>query len=250
MVVSCGAINSAALLLRSASDAHPRGLANRSDVVGRHYIGALQLGARRPLDASQPDGFQKTMGLNDFYFGSHDWEYPLGHIQMLGKSHAALFRDDAPRLTPYLVLDQMAKHGLDFWFTSEDPPDPENRVTLQRDGSIRLTYRANNVEGHVRLIARLKEMLGAIGPHHWLIPCSAYLGKTIPVAGVAQQNGTIRFGTDPQTSALDVHCRAHDVDNLYVVDASFFVSSSAVNPALTIIANALRVGDHLKKRLA
>ena len=250
VVVSCGAINSAALLLRSACDAHPRGLANRSDVVGRHYM-AHQNSALVALSTRRnPTRFQKTLGLNDFYFGTDDWRYPLGHIQMLGKSHAAMFRDDAPRLTPGPVLGQMAKHALDFWLTSEDLPDPENRVTLERDGTIRLTYRANNTEGHVRLVAKLKEMLNRIGPRHWLIPCTAYLGKKIPIAGVAHQNGTIRFGTDPETSALDVHCRAHEVDNLYVVDASFFVSSSAVNPGLTIIANALRVGDHLKERLA
>ncbi len=250
VVVSCGAINSAALLLRSASDAHPRGLANRSDAVGRHYMAHCNSALVALSTRRNPTGFQKTMGLNDFYFGSPDWEYPLGHIQMLGKSHAAMFRDDAPRGTPHLVLDQMAKHALDFWLTSEDLPDPDNRVTLQRDGTIRLTYRANNTEAHARLVDKLKAILNSIGHRHWLLPCSAYLGKTIPIAGVAHQNGTIRFGTDPQTSALDSHCRAHDVDNLYVVDASFFVSSSAVNPGLTIMANALRVGDHLRTRLA
>ncbi len=250
VVVSCGAVNSAALLLRSACAAHPRGLANRSDVVGRHYM-AHQNSALVALSTRRnPTRFQKTLGLNDFYFASDDWEYPLGHIQMLGKSHGAMFRDDAPRLTPGPVLGQMAKHALDFWLTSEDLPDPENRVTLEPDGTLRLTYRANNTEGHERLVAKLKQMLGGIGCDNRLIPCTAYLGKKIPIAGVAHQNGTIRFGTDPETSVLDVHCRAHEVDNLYVVDASFFVSSSAVNPGLTIIANALRVGDHLKERLA
>lgn len=249
VVVAGGAINSAALLLRSANDRHPDGLANRSGVVGRHYMAhnnsaLVALSLRR-----NPTYFQKTLGLNDFYFGADDWEYPLGHIQMLGKSHAAMFRADAPGFTPGLVLEQMARHGLDFWMTSEDLPDPENRVVLDATGSVRLLYRENNLAGHRRLAARLKAMLKAIGCESWLLPCSAYLGKKIPIAGVAHQNGTIRFGTDPATSALDLQCRSHDVDNLYVVDGSFFVSSSAVNPALTIIANALRVGDHLIERL-
>lgn len=249
VVVAGGAINSAALLLRSANERHPGGLANRSGVVGRHYMAhnnsALVALSRR----RNPTRFQKTLGLNDFYFGAEDWEYPLGHIQMLGKSHAEMFRGDAPGFTPGLVLEQMARHGLDFWMTSEDLPDPENRVVLDAAGSVRLLYRANNMEGHRRLAARLKSMLKTIGCESWMIPCSAYLGKKIPLAGVAHQNGTVRFGADPLTSALDLQCRAHDVDNLYVVDGSFFVSSSAVNPALTIIANALRVGDHLRERL-
>jgi len=250
VVVSCGAVNSAALLLRSASDAHPRGLANRSDVVGRHYMAHHNSALVALSKRTNPTRFQKTLGLNDFYFGDGEQEGPLGHIQMLGKSHPEMFRDDAPALTPGFALDQMAKHAVDFWLTSEDLPDPENRVTVERDGTIRLTYDPGDGKAHERLVARLKGMLGDIGCHDRLIPCSAYMGKKIPIAGVAHQNGTIRFGTDPETSALDVHCRAHDVDNLYIVDASFFVSSSAMNPALTIIANALRVGDHLVERLS
>lgn len=250
VVVSCGAINSAALLLRSANDRHPRGLANGSDVVGRHYMAHNNSALIAMSKTPNPTRFQKTLGLNDFYFGDGDWQYPLGHIQMLGKSHAAMFRDDAPSIAPGRALDLMAKHALDFWLTSEDLPDPENRVTLRSDGSIQLRYRENNLEGHRRLTARLKGMLSEIGCDNRLIPCSVYLGKKIPIAGTAHQNGTIRFGEDPATSALDVNCRAHEVDNLYVVDGSFFVSSSANNPALTIAANALRVGDHLLERLS
>ncbi|MDT8436169.1 MAG: GMC family oxidoreductase, partial [Gemmatimonadota bacterium] len=239
VIVACGAINSAALLLRSAGDRHPAGLANGSGVVGRHYMAhnnsALVALSRRP----NPTRFQKTLGLNDFYFGSDDWDYPLGHIQMLGKSEAPMFRADAPKLTPEPVLREMAEHALDFWLTSEDLPDPENRVTLARDGRIRLAYRESNVEGHRRLVAKLKDMLGDIGCENRLIPCSVYLGKKIPIAGTAHQCGTVRFGTDPAASALDTDCRAHEVDNLYVVDGSFFPSSTAVNPGLTIMANAL-----------
>ncbi|CAN5477942.1 GMC family oxidoreductase [soil metagenome] len=249
VVVACGAINSAALLLRSASDKHPNGLANRSDVVGRHYMfhnnSALLALSREP----NPTKFGKTLGLNDFYFGADDWEFPLGHIQMLGKSDAEMLREDAPRFAPGMVLEQMAKHSLDFWLTSEDLPEADNRVLLRRDGSIQINYTGNNREAHKRLVAKLKNMLGEIGCQSMLMPCTAYLGKTIPLAGTAHQCGTIRFGTDPKTSALDVNCKAHDVDNLYVVDSSFFVSSTAVNPGLTIMANALRIGDHIKQRL-
>ena len=144
----------------------------------------------------------------------------------------------------------MAKHSLDFWLTSEDLPDPENRVTLDRDGRIVLAYKPNNEEGHKRLIAKLKSLMNSLGCQETLFPRNLFVGQRIPLAGVAHQNGTIRFGNDPATSALDRNCRAHEVDNLYVVDASFFPSSGAVNPALTIMANALRVGDHLLSRLA
>lgn len=249
IVVACGAINSAALLLRSANDRHRNGLANSSDVVGRHYMAhnnsALLAVSMRP----NPTKFQKTIGVNDFYFRSDDWEFPLGHIQMLGKSDADTLRVEAPAFAPRLGLDFLASHCIDFWLTSEDLPDPDNRITLNQEGQITLHYQENNTEGHKRLIAKLKDMLNDIGMENRLIPTTLYFGKKIPIAGTAHQNGTIRFGHDPRTSALDLNCKAHDLDNLYVVDGSFFVSSSAVNPSLTIIANALRVGDHLLERL-
>ncbi|MCZ6484992.1 MAG: GMC family oxidoreductase [Acidobacteria bacterium] len=249
VVVACGAVNSAALLLRSANDQHPRGLANSSDVVGRHYMAhnnsAFLAISKRP----NPTIFQKTIGLNDFYFGSDDFEYPLGHLQMLGKSNGEMLKAEAPPLVPGMTLDLMARHAVDFWITSEDLPDPENRVSLNSKGEIVLCYKENNEEGHKRLVAKLKGMLKEINCESHLIPTALYLGKKIPLAGTAHQNGTIRFGPDPKTSALDLNCKAHDLDNLYVVDGSFFVSSSAVNPALTIMANALRVTDHLLERL-
>jgi choline dehydrogenase-like flavoprotein len=249
VVVSAGAINSAALLLQSASDAHPNGLANSSGVVGRHYMAHNNSAFVAISKKPNPTLFQKTLGLNDYYFRSDDWEFPMGHVQMLGKSNAEMFKGDAPILTPVMALDQMAKHSLDLWITSEDLPDPENRVDIDKDGSIRLHYTENNLEGHNRMVTKLKSLLNKIGCDNHLLPCSFYLGKKIPVAGVAHQAGTIRFGRDPKTSALDVNCKAHDLDNLYVVDGSFFVSSTAVNPGLTIIANALRVADHLQERL-
>src|SRR5262245_26427547 len=181
----------------------------------------------------------------------------MGHISFVGKLDADTLSAGAPAIAPGWTLDLMAKHSLDFWLTSEDLPDPGNRVSLDSAGNIVLSYTPNNEEGHKQLIARLKRLMksqrscGIHGHecHQGLFGRNLYLGQRIPLAGVAHQNGTIRFGTDPTTSALDVNCKAHDLDNLYVVDGSFFPSSAAVNPALTIIANALRVGDHLISRL-
>jgi choline dehydrogenase-like flavoprotein len=248
-VVSAGAINSPALLLRSAGDRHPRGLANSSDVVGRHYMGHINSVLMAISKQPNPSVFQKTLALNDFYFGSKEWAYPMGHISFVGKLDAITLSAGAPAVVPGFTLDLMAKHSLDFWLTSEDLPDPNNRVTLSRDGKIMLSYQPNNEEGHRRLIAKLKYLMNHLEPGMHLVPRNLFVGQRIPLAGVAHQNGTIRFGDDPRTSALDRNCRAHDVDNLYVVDASFFPSSGAVNPALTIMANALRVADHLLDRL-
>lgn len=249
VVVSCGAINSAALLLRSANHRYPNGLGNSSGVVGRHYMCHLNSVMLALSRCPNPTAFQKTLGLNDFYFPPKEWEYPMGHISFVGKTDANVLAAGAPKIVPGFTLDFMAKHSLDFWLTSEDLPDPDNRVTLTQDGGIMLHYTPNNLEGHKRLQATLKSLLKHIDCTEELLHMHAYIGKRIPLAGVAHQNGTIRFGHDPRTSALDVHCKAHDLDNLYVVDGSFFPSSSAVNPALTIMANALRVGDHLIERL-
>jgi choline dehydrogenase-like flavoprotein len=257
VVVSCGAINSAALLLRSADDKHPRGLANSSDVVGRHYMGHVNSVLMALSKCPNPTIFQKTLSLNDFYSGSEEWPYPMGHISFVGKLDGETLKGGAPPLTPGWTLDMMARHSLDFWLTSEDLPDPNNRVTLDAKGRIVLSYKPNNEEGHQRLIAKLKDLMKRQTKctvhghecHEGLFARNLYVGQRIPLAGVAHQVGTVRFGNDPKTSALDAHCKAHDVDNLYVVDGSFFVSSGAVNPALTIMANALRVGDHIKERL-
>lgn len=253
VVVACGAINSAALLLRSANDRHPRGLANGSDIVGRNYMrhncSAFMALSLEP----NPTVFQKTLALNDFYFRSDDWNFPLGEIQLLGKTDGEIIKGELSgweRLTPVMALDQIARHSIDFWLQSEDLPRPDNRVTLSSNGTISLHLQDTNVEGHERLVAKLKGMLGAIGCHGYLLPRSLYLNDKIPLGGTAHQNGTIRFGRDPKTSALDINCKAHELDNLYVVDGSFFVSCGSVNPALTIMANALRVGDHLLGRLA
>jgi len=256
VVVSCGAINSAALLLRSASDKHPKGLANSSDVVGRHYMGHTNSVLMAISKCPNPTVFQKTLGVNDFYFGSDDFPYPMGHISFVGKLDAITLRAGAPAIAPNFTLEMMAKHSLDFWLTSEDLPDPNNRVTLDRTGKIVLSYTPNNIEPHARLQAKLKAAMKhhtcpthGRNCHEGLFSRNLYVGQRIPLAGVAHQSGTIRFGHDPKTSALDVNCKAHDLDNLYVVDGSFFPSSAAVNPALTIMANALRVGDHILERM-
>ncbi|HEX9660714.1 MAG TPA: GMC family oxidoreductase, partial [Candidatus Binatia bacterium] len=257
VVLSCGAINSAALLLRSVNDKHPRGLANSSDTVGRHYMGHVNSVLMALSKCPNPTIFQKSLSVNDFYFGAPEWNYPLGHISFVGKLDGETLKGGAPSLTPGWTLDLMAKHSLDFWLTSEDLPDPNNRVTLNADGGIVLSYKPNNEEGHKRLAAKLKELMqqqtkcGVHGHdcHEGLFARNLFVGQRIPLAGVAHQVGTVRIGSDPQTSALDANCKAHELDNLYVVDGSFFVSSGAVNPALTIIANALRVGDHIIEKL-
>jgi choline dehydrogenase-like flavoprotein len=257
VVVSCGAINSAALLLRSANDKHPRGLANSSDAVGRHYMGHVNSVLMALSKCSNPTIFQKSLSLNDFYFGTAGWNYPMGHISFVGKLDGETLKGGAPALTPNWTLDLMAKHSLDFWLTSEDLPDPNNRVTLDSEGGIVLSYKPNNEEGHRRLIAKLKELMRQQTKcqvhghdcHEGLFSRNLFVGQRISLAGVAHQVGTVRFGTDAKSSALDENCKAHDVDNLYVVDGSFFVSSGAVNPALTIMANALRVGQRLIERM-
>ena len=257
VAVSCGAINSAALLLRSASDRHPRGLGNSSDTVGRHYMGHVNSVVLAVSKCPNPTVFQKTLALNDFYFGAEEYDFPMGHISFVGKLDGVALSAGAPKIAPGFTLDLMAKHSLDFWLTSEDLPDPNNRVTLDREGNIVLSYTPNNLEPHKRLQKKLESLMQrqtkcrehGHSCHVGLFARSIFLGQRIPLAGVAHQNGTVRFGRDPRESALDVNCKAHDLDNLYVVDGSFFPSSAAVNPALTIMANALRVGDHLLERM-
>jgi choline dehydrogenase-like flavoprotein len=254
VVVACGAANSAKLLLVSGSDKHPNGLANGSDQVGRNYMFHDSVAMLALSREENHTTFQKTLGLNDFYFGSDDFEYPLGNIQMVGKSQAQMFRGERPgatRLAPEWTLERVARHAIDFWLSTEDLPRPENRVTVEADGNVKLTYAETNAEAKKRLSAKLKSILGKLdmNPNH-LIRRFAYMKNDIPVAGCAHQAGTCRFGADPASSVLNTDCRAHEVDNLYVVDTSFFPSIGAVNPALTAMANSLRVGDHLLERLS
>ena len=254
VVVSCGAANSARLLLASANDTHPNGLANGSDQVGRNYMFHNSQAVLALSKEPNPTVFQKTLGVNDFYLsGGEDFDFPLGNLQMVGKSQAPMFHGEKPgetRFAPNWSLEQVALHAVDFWLSTEDLPSPENRVTLAPDGNVVIDYNASNDEAKNRLFGKLKDMLANLGMHHdHLLPHHAYLKNEIPVAGVAHQAGTCRFGADPADSVLNRDCRAHEVDNLYVVDTSFFPSIGAVNPALTAMANALRVGDHLLERM-
>ena len=253
VVVSCGAANSAKLLLASANDKHPNGLANGSDQVGRNYMFHNSQAVLALSKEENPTVFQKTLGVNDFYLASDAYEFPMGNIQMVGKSQAPMFRGEKPgetRFAPEWTLRDVAKHAVDFWLSTEDLPLPDNRVTLADDGNVKISYTASNEEPKQRLYHQLKEMLADLGMHHGhLFPHHAYLKNEIPVAGVAHQAGTCRFGADPSSSVLNTDCRAHELDNLYVVDTSFFPSIGAVNPALTAMANAVRVADHLRERL-
>jgi choline dehydrogenase-like flavoprotein len=254
VVVSCGAANSAKLLLMSANDKHPRGLANGSDQVGRNYMFHNSQAVLAVSLEPNPTIFQKTIALNDFYFGMDGFEYPMGNIQMIGKSLGPMYRGEKPietALMPMGLLDKLALHAVDFWLTTEDLPDPENRVTVNQAGDLTLSYTPNNQVARQKLYDKLKSMLGQLGMHpHHLIPRDIYMKTEIPLAGCAHQVGTCRFGADPKTSVLDVNCKAHELDNLYVVDTSFFVSIGAVNPSLTAIANSIRVSEHLLQRLA
>ncbi|HEY1346861.1 MAG TPA: GMC family oxidoreductase [Streptosporangiaceae bacterium] len=254
VAVCAGAANSAKILLNSASDAHPQGLANGSDQVGRNYMfhncKAVVALCTEPNDTV----FQKTLGINDFYLPTQDYGYPMGNIQMIGKSNAEAMRGEKPKLTklsPEWTLTDVAKHAVDFWLTTEDLPKPENRVTTDADGRVHLAYQMTNNDEAFRLYGELRKILNHTGmAEHHVLRKNFYMDMDIPVAGCAHQAGTCRFGTDPATSVLDTNCRAHELDNLYVVDTSFFPSIGAVNPALTAMANALRVGDHLRERLA
>ena len=254
VVASCGAANSAKLLLSSACEQHPQGLANGSDQVGRNYMFHNSVAVLALSKEENPTVFQKTLGVNDFYFsGGEDFDYPLGNIQMVGKSQAPMFHGEKPgetKFAPNWSLEDVARHAVDFWLSTEDLPRPENRVTLAQDGNVQISYTPSNEESKKHLGRKLHGMLGDLGMHHGhLLPHWAYLKNEIPVAGVAHQAGTCRFGEDPGTSVLNKDCRAHQLDNLYVVDTSFFPSIGAVNPALTAMANALRVGDHLLERM-
>jgi choline dehydrogenase-like flavoprotein len=196
--------------------------------------------------------FQKTMALSDFYYGSDDWEYPLGLIQMNASIDADQVKAEALpewlEWLPDMPFDEIARHSLNFWLQAEDLPRPDNRI-YYKDGKVHLDLVETNPEALKRLKRKLKEILSAIRQPAVLLERSLYLSKDIPLSGTAHQAGTCRFGTDPATSVLNLDCRAHEVDNLYVADASFFPSIGAVNPTLTIIANALRVADIIRERL-
>ncbi len=257
VVLAAGAANSAVVLLGSANAAHPNGLANGSDQVGRNYM-FHTLTAMVSLTARMVDvTFPKTLAVNDFYWGDPDGGYdkPMGHIQLLEYMSGQTLEGQVsdwlpPALAPEFIADALAERMLSMLVISEDLPLPENRVRLSTDGRINLDYAYNNLEGHERLVARLKASLDGFVDHaHPICQHHVQLDSLLPLYGTAHQAGTVRFGADPASSVLDPWCKAHELDNLYVTDTSFFPSVGAVNPTLTVVANALRVGDHLKDRL-
>jgi choline dehydrogenase-like flavoprotein len=253
VVLAAGAANTARILLRSASDKHPGGLANGSDQVGRNYMFHNSKAVSGFGEEVNDTVYQKTLGVNDFYLPGDDRQWPLGNIQMLGKSSADAMKGEEPHLTklvPHWSLSEAAAHAVDFWLTTEDLPKPGNRVTLDRDGNIRLDYSHSNESEAADLYAEFRKILNHVGlAKHHVLHKSFYMSMNVAIAAVAHQAGTCRFGTDPATSALDVNCKAHEVDNLYVADTSIFPSIGAVNPGLTAIANAIRVGEHIADRL-
>jgi choline dehydrogenase-like flavoprotein len=252
VVVACGALSSALLLLRSGNDKYPNGLANGSDQVGRNYMRHNQSVLMALSRKKNNTIFQKTLAMSDFYFESKDWDYPMGLIQMCAASHAAQIKGEAIpgwlQWFPDMPFEEMALHAMDFWLSSEDLPQPYNRIYYDGDRVV-LDIKEGNMEAHHRLRKKLEELLTHVDAHPMLLERNLYFGKDIPIGGTAHQAGTARFGADPQTSVLDLDCKAHELDNLYLADASFFPSIGAVNPTLTIIANALRVADIIKERL-
>ncbi|MCU0547955.1 MAG: GMC family oxidoreductase [Leptolyngbya sp. Prado105] len=252
VVLSCGAINSAALLLRSRNEKHPNGIANRSDQVGRNLM-KQQLSVVVQLMADANSGlFQRTVSVNDFYWGDKDYAYPMGHVQNSGGILQDVIFTEAPpilsllsRVLPDFGLRQLATRSLGWWLQTEDLPNPNNRVRYVGE-KLHLDFTPSNVEAHDRLVYRWIDVLKKVeASQPSVFNRTAHPRSDMPVAVVAHQCGTCRFGEDPQTSVLDLNCRAHEVENLYVVDSSFFPSSSSVSPGLTVIANALRVGEHL-----
>ena len=249
VVVACGAVNSAALLLRSANDAHPDGLANSSGLVGRRYMAHLATMLEGVHWKRNADEFQKTLAINDFYLAGAHAPFPLGQIQSQGRTHAIMakitgdawvYKGIEMRHIPLWAYHEWVTRATDWLAMTEDLPDPDNRVRLAPDGRIVLDVRQNNQRAHAMLVDKLREILAGLG--YWSPKVFAHMAGT---KNTTHQCGTLVFGTDPRTSVLDPFCRAHDVENLFVVDASFFPSSAAVNPGLTIAAQALRVADHI-----
>jgi len=238
VVLSAGAVNSAALLLASATDQHPEGLGNSSGLVGRNYMAHLStmMEGFHPFEVN-PTSFQKTVAINDFYSPGPGRPHPLGHIQSQGRAHAPIVKAVMPGL-PMWAADLWVRRGVDWLAMTEDLPRPENRVTVTAGGQIRLAYQHTNLGPHRQLVQKTVRLMRRAGS--WVVVRHRFKHEN-----TTHQCGTMAFGSDPRTSVLDPYCRSHDLENLFVVDASFFPSSAAVNPGLTVIAQALRVADHL-----
>jgi choline dehydrogenase-like flavoprotein len=248
-IVSCGAVNSAALFLRSAADKHPNGLANSSGLVGRRYMAHLATMMQGFSPVKKNDTvFQKTVAINDFYLRGPHGKHPLGQIQSQGRTHGIMAKvvGDTRRYfglsmepIPLWAYDMWVSRGVDWLAMSEDLPRDDNRVTLDSRGRICVHYRPNNVGPHQELVKETTRILHRLG--FWKVMTHSHATQN-----TTHQCGTMVFGHDPRVSVLDTYCRTHDVNNLYVVDASFFPSSAAVNPGLTIVAQALRTADQIK----
>jgi choline dehydrogenase-like flavoprotein len=232
-VLATSAINSAAMLLRSASDKHPNGLANSSGLVGRGFmmhVNSAMLAVRPKVNGTV---FQKTLAVNDWYFGDSKSRVPMGNAQLLGKLQPGMLAASVAFM-PKRKLTEVAGRSVDWYLMTEDLPDPDNRISLDTSGRIIMRWRANNLGAHKRLVRAMTSAMNRAG--YPLVQT-----RRLGLDAVAHQCGTVRFGDDPATSVLDPLCRTHDVNNLLVVDASFLPSSGAQNPALTISAQALRV---------
>jgi choline dehydrogenase-like flavoprotein len=246
VIVACGAVNSAALLLRSKNEKHPGGLANNSGFVGRnlmlHHNGCLVAFTKEMINDSV---FQKSLVLADFYHGADDSEWPLGEIQLMGRNDPDTILWLAKNIYPGKSYAELRNMTIDFWLTAEDLASPENRVEITPEGRIKVHYQRTNYAAYEKLKDKLKQVFVKLGELDEKFQGIQWAGYDLDISGMSHQNGTCRFGSDPRTSVLDLHCKAHDVQNLYVVDASFFPSCGAFNPSLTIAANALRVGDYI-----
>ena len=241
-VVACGAVNSAALLLRSSSDKHPDGLANSSGLLGRNLMKHNHSGLVAVAAEPNPTVFQKTLAFHDYYFSGPEQDYPLGTIQLTGKAPWQRLKTMAAGDLPQETLEHMAAHSVDWWVTTEDLPQLDNQVSLTSNRQIKVDFTPNNRKPHFELINIWTQHLRDIGFYLFMM-------KTMPLSTVWHQGGTAKFGENPKESVLDLHCKAHDIENMYVVDSSFLPSMGATNPTLTIIANALRVGEHMAKAL-
>jgi choline dehydrogenase-like flavoprotein len=233
-VLAAGAVNSAALLLASADEKHPRGLANSSDQVGRNFM--MHNNAHIvavDLDRHNDVTFQKTLSVNDYYHDGGDG-FPLGAMQLIGKVQGVMMKAAAPRGVPRPVLDQVARRSVEWLIMGEDLPSPDNRVMVDSAGGITTARVARGARTHRRLLERAKRLLRSAG-------YDAILTQHFDIGMNSHQCGTVVAGDDPATSVLDPWCRTHEVENLWVVDGGFFASSAAMNPALTIAAQALRV---------
>ena len=248
VVVAAGALGSALLFLRSQQDKHPNGLANSTDLVGRNFMGhnnsTVIAISKTPNDAT----FEKTLALADYYWGDEDFKYPMGLIQMLGKVNEQIMHFETPEPLGNMTYAEMAAHSLDFWLQSEDLPDLNNRIGYDSQGNVAFDYTANNTEAGVQLKKRLHDLLDHIDCHDCgMQNVDFYLGSDVAIP-LGHTMGTMKMGENPEDSVLNSYCKPHELDNVFVTDGSFFVSAGAVNPTLTIIAQTLRVADHIKNQ--